>query len=50
MALNPEDSASATMQWSDGGEYHEVLELDTDGKGFKPYVTNRFLKVQPPRS
>jgi|RhiMetStandDraft_8_1073273.scaffolds.fasta_scaffold12142_1 hypothetical protein len=30
--------------------YHEVLELDTDGKGFKPYVTNRFLKVEPPRS
>jgi hypothetical protein len=31
-------------------EYQEVLELDTDGKGFKPYVTNRFLKVQSPRS
>ena len=31
-------------------EDHEVLELDTDGKGFKPYVTNRFLKVAPPRS
>ncbi|HXS89793.1 MAG TPA: hypothetical protein VN705_10620 [Steroidobacteraceae bacterium] len=31
-------------------EYHEVLELDTDGKGFKPYVTNRFLKVQSSRS
>jgi hypothetical protein len=31
-------------------EYHEALELDTDGKGFKPYVTNRFLKVQPPGS
>jgi hypothetical protein len=26
-------------------EYHEVLELDPDGKGFKPYVTNRFLRV-----
>jgi hypothetical protein len=26
-------------------EYHERLELDPDGKGFKPYVTNRFLKV-----
>ena len=26
-------------------EYHEMLELDPDGKGFKPYVTNRFLKV-----
>jgi hypothetical protein len=26
-------------------EYHEVLELDADGKGFKPYVTNHFLKV-----
>ena len=28
-------------------EYHEMLELDPDGKGFKPYVTNRFLKVSP---
>jgi hypothetical protein len=27
-------------------EYHEVLELDSDGKGFKPYVGNRFLKVE----
>jgi hypothetical protein len=26
-------------------EYHEQLELDPDGKGFKPYVTNRFLKT-----
>jgi hypothetical protein len=26
-------------------EYHELLELDPDGKGFKPYVTNRFLRV-----
>jgi hypothetical protein len=26
-------------------EYQEMLELDPDGKGFKPYVTNRFLKV-----
>jgi len=26
-------------------EYHEMLELDPGGKGFKPYVTNRFLKV-----
>jgi hypothetical protein len=26
-------------------EYHEVLELDPDGKGFKPYVTNRFLRL-----
>jgi hypothetical protein len=29
-------------------EYHEMLELDPDGKGFKPYVTNRFLKVSMP--
>jgi hypothetical protein len=28
-------------------EYHEMLELDPDDKGFKPYVTNRFLKVSP---
>jgi hypothetical protein len=28
-------------------EFHEMLELDPDGKGFKPYVTNRFLKVSP---
>ena len=26
-------------------EYHETLELDSDGKGFQPYVTNRFLRV-----
>jgi len=24
--------------------YEETLELDTDGKGFKPYVSNRFMK------
>jgi hypothetical protein len=31
-------------------EYEETLELEMDGKGFKPYVTNRFRKrttVQP---
>lgn len=27
-------------------EYHEMLELDADGKGFKPYVTNRFLRIE----
>jgi hypothetical protein len=27
-------------------EYQEVLELDPDGKGFKPYVTNRFRRVK----
>jgi hypothetical protein len=26
-------------------EYMESLELDADGKGFKPYVTNRFLRM-----
>jgi hypothetical protein len=26
-------------------EYHEMLELDADGKGFKAYVTNRFLRI-----
>lgn len=26
-------------------EYEEMLELDGDGKGFRPYVTNRFLRV-----
>lgn len=29
-------------------EYHEQLELDPDGKGFKPYVMNRFLKIAEP--
>jgi hypothetical protein len=29
-------------------EYHEQLELDPDGKGFKPYVTNRFLRIAGP--
>jgi hypothetical protein len=28
--------------------YEEVLELDADGKGFKPYVTNQFLRVRTP--
>jgi hypothetical protein len=28
-------------------EYHEMLELDPDGKGFQPYVTNRFLRLLP---
>jgi hypothetical protein len=23
-----------------------MLELDADGKGFKPYVTNRFLRTE----
>jgi hypothetical protein len=31
-------------------EYHEMLQLDPDGKGFNPYVTNRFLKVSPSAS
>lgn len=26
-------------------EYHEMLEPDPDGKGSKPYVTNRFRRV-----
>jgi hypothetical protein len=30
---------------SSATEYEETLELDSDGKGFKPYVTNRFKKV-----
>jgi hypothetical protein len=30
-------------------EYEETLELDTDGKGFKPYVTNRFTRIAPAR-
>jgi hypothetical protein len=29
-------------------EYHEVLELDATGKGFKPYVSNRFLRIEAP--
>jgi hypothetical protein len=28
-------------------EYHEMLELDPEGKGFQPYVTNRFLRLLP---
>ena len=28
-------------------EYHEMLELDPDGKGFQPYVTNRLLRLPP---
>jgi hypothetical protein len=25
--------------------YQETLELDANGKGFKPYVTSRFLRA-----
>jgi hypothetical protein len=28
-------------------EYEETLELDMDGKGFSPYVSNRFRKHSP---
>jgi hypothetical protein len=28
-------------------EFRELFELDPDGKGFRPYVTGRFLRVSP---
>ena len=27
-------------------EFHETLELDADGQGFTPYVTNRYLRIR----
>ena len=26
-------------------EFREMLELDADGRGFKPYVSNRYLRI-----
>jgi hypothetical protein len=37
--------ARYTITRKSSDEYHEQLELDPDGKGFKPYVKNRFLKI-----
>ncbi|MGH8284785.1 MAG: hypothetical protein ACRETT_03355 [Steroidobacteraceae bacterium] len=37
--------ARYTFTFKPPNEYHETLELDADGKGFKPYVSNRFLRV-----
>ena len=39
--------ARYTYTRASADEYQEVLELDADGTGFKPYVSNRFLKVEP---
>ena len=37
--------ARYTYTFKPPNEYHEMLELDMGGKGFQPYVTNRFLRV-----
>ncbi len=37
--------ARYTYTFKPPDEYHEMLELDPNGKGFKPYVLNRFLRV-----
>lgn len=50
--LNAEQLENVPKGWNaryiytlkSASEYEETLELDTDGKGFKPYVTNRFEK------
>jgi hypothetical protein len=36
--------ARYTFTRKSNDEYHEMLELDS-GKGFQPYVTNRFLRI-----
>lgn len=37
--------ARYTLARKSDDEYHEALKLDPDGKGFKPSVSRRFLKV-----
>ena len=38
--------ARYTYTFKPPNEYHELLELDANGKGFEPYVSNRFLRVE----
>lgn len=38
--------ARYTYTFNPPNEYHEVLELDPNGEGFEPYVSNRFLRVE----
>jgi len=37
--------ARYTFTFKPPNEYHEMLELDPNGNGFKSYVSNRFLRV-----
>lgn len=37
--------ARYTYTWLPPDGYHELLELDPDGNGFRPYVLNRFLRI-----
>jgi hypothetical protein len=54
--LNAEQLENVPKGWraryiyvlTSGEEYEETLELDMDGKGFQPYVTNRFRKAWSP--
>lgn len=39
--------ARYTYRLKPPNEYHEMLELDSNGRGFEPYVSNRFLRVEP---
>jgi hypothetical protein len=41
--------ARYTYTFKPPNEYHEMLELDANGKGFEPYVSNQFLRVEPGR-
>lgn len=38
--------ARYTYTFKPPDEYHEMLELDANGKGFERYVSNRFLRVE----
>ena len=37
--------ARYTLEFKEADTYHELFELDPDGKGFKPYVTSNFFKA-----
>ena len=39
--------ARYTYTFAPPNEYHELFELASKDKEFKPYVTNRFLRVDP---
>jgi hypothetical protein len=41
--------ARYTYEFRGADEYHELFELDPDGKGFKPYVASNFLRSPPLR-
>ena len=40
--------ARYTFTFAPPDEFRETLELDADGKGFAPYVSNRYLRIGAP--